>query len=728
MRVFRPVVFLALLSAWALAGDLKIKAVDPDSAAVSGVQVSVFLATQSAPVAVVLTSGDGLATVAGLQDGAYRVQLLAPGFAAKTLDAALPLKTVLTIELAIASPAEIVVVSATRTPASEQETGASISTLESGQLETMRPVSGSDALRFLPGAIVNTVGQRGGQSSLFVRGGDSRYNKVIIDGVPVNDPGGIFDFGIVPMAGADRVEFLRGAQSTLYGSDAMTSVVQIFTRAGTTEAPELRFGADGGNLGTAHGYLSWAGAGNRCDYNLFGDQFNTEGSGGNDDYSNSLQGANLGVRLSNRALLRIRTRHSNSRTGVQGEWYFDGLPPLPPETNERARQNNLLASAELTVAGPSGWQHRFTGFEYNHRTLNENDVIDPHRVSPFGELDFIYRNTFHANRAGFEYQGDYTERSWTHTTVGYQFEDEDAYLTSLFSATQHGLRLNHAVYGEQVLTLGRVSLIAGARYVHNQTFGNKGVPRVALTYRALGGGEVLSGTKFRFSYATGIKEPRFEEVLPSLPFVLGSPHLKAEENRAFEAGVEQGFLGGKYAISAIYFHNRFRNQIDFQTLDPLTFAGRYVNINQSMAHGAEVELKGRLTGRLSLNGGYTYDSTQVLEAPFAFDSFHAAGAPLLRRPKHSGSLLLNYLGGRWGASVAGSLVGRRPDSDFAGFGIDHAPGYARVDLGGWYALQARVTAYLNIENALDKQYEEVVGYPALGINFRAGLRFRIGRD
>jgi len=89
---------------------------------------------------------------------------------------------------------------------------------------------------------------------------------------------------------------------------------------------------------------------------------------------------------------------------------------------------------------------------------------------------------------------------------------------------------------------------------------------------------------------------------------------------------------------------------------------------------------------------------------------------------------VNYLGSQWGASAAASLVGRRPDSDFAGFGIDHAPGYARVDLGGWYALHARVTVYLNIENALDKQYEEVVGYPALGINFRAGLRFRIGGD
>ena len=133
---------------------------------------------------------------------------------------------------------------------------------------------------------------------MFVRGGDSRYNKVIIDGVPVNDPGGIFDFGVVPLAGAERLEFLRGAQSTLYGSDAMTSVVQVFSQSGSTQSPEVRFGADGGNFSTANGFASIAGALDRFDYNVFGDQFNTQGSGINDDYSNSLQGMNVGAKLS----------------------------------------------------------------------------------------------------------------------------------------------------------------------------------------------------------------------------------------------------------------------------------------------------------------------------------------------------------------------------------------------------------------------------------------------
>ncbi|HTE90479.1 MAG TPA: TonB-dependent receptor, partial [Terriglobales bacterium] len=98
------------------------------------------------------------------------------------------------------------------------------------------------------------------------------------------------------------------------------------------------------------------------------------------------------------------------------------------------------------------------------------------------------------------------------------------------------------------------------------------------------------------------------------------------------------------------------------------------------------------------------------------------------RPKHSGTLLLTYLRGRWGGNLGGSFVGSRPDSDFLGFGIDHAAGYVRADLGGWYLITSRITAYVNVENVLNQHYNEVVGYPALGANFRVGMRFRIGGE
>ncbi len=222
------------------------------------------------------------------------------------------------------------VVTATRTPVAGEAAGADVDTLSGAQLTTMQPIAANDAVRFLPGAVVNTAGQRGGLSSLFVRGGESNYNKVIVDGVTVNEPGGTFDFGTVSLAQGDRMEFVRGAQSTLYGSDAMTSVVQVWTRAGSTRFRNCVSGRMAGNLGTASGHASLAGARGKFDYNVFGDQFNTEGSGVNDAYSDSLEGANVGAALSDTISLRVRFRHSNSHTGLPGEWSFNGYVPLVP--------------------------------------------------------------------------------------------------------------------------------------------------------------------------------------------------------------------------------------------------------------------------------------------------------------------------------------------------------------------------------------------------------------
>jgi outer membrane cobalamin receptor len=723
MRFSRSLIAFAVLVVAASATELKIKVTDPQSAAVAGARVELFTQGSTTPAAIETTSPDGIATFRQPGSGPYWLRVLAPGFAEQKAELSSAESGILTVHLRIAPAAQTVVVTATRSAVPGDLANASVAALSAAQLELMQPVAANEALRFLPGAVIDTQGRRGGLASLFVRGGDSRYNKVIIDGVPVDEPGGTFDFGVVPLAEAERLEFVRGAQSTLYGSDAMTSVVQMWTRAGSTSVPELRLGADGGTFDTAHGTASLAGAHAGFDYNFFADQFNTSGQGINDEYSNSLQGANLGLILSDAVALRVRVRHSNAFTGVQGEWNFNGAALMPPDSDQWQRQNNLLGSVDLTLTGPSRWQHHFTGYEYSHRRTNVDTVNDPGRLfdTPFHAIADI-------NRAGFEYQGDYVERSWARTTVGYEFEDENGFVGDLNLGVTHGLRLNHAVYGQQMLSLGRLSLVAGARFVHNETFGNKGVPRVALTFQALKGGEILSGTRLRFSYATGIKEARFDEAFASGPTIIPNPNLKAEENRAFEAGFEQSFLAGKYALTALYYNNLFRNQIDFAILDFTTFTGQYENIDKSIAHGAELELHGRPLSRLSLDAAYNYTSTQILEQPFAFDNLHQPGQPLLRRPKHSASLLLSYLRNRWSANLGGTFVGRRPDSDFLGFNIDHAAGYVRVDLGGWYALTSRITAYANVENVLNRQYQEVVGYPALGVNFRAGMRFRIGGE
>jgi vitamin B12 transporter len=736
MRVFRALAFSFAFVVAAFATDLQVKVLDPQSAAVAGAQVSLLAPSGTVILVTQTTSAEGLALLRTPGAGSYRLRVLAPGFAEEFADVSSKSDTI-TVHLHLALASETVIVSATGTPVPGEDSGADVASLDNQQLQTMNPVAADDALRFLPGAIVDTAGQRGGLSSLFVRGGNSNYNKVLVDGVSVTEAGGTIDFGTLPLDQADRMELLRGTQSTLYGSDAMTSVVQVWTRTGSTPTPELRFGADAGNYGTENGYASLSGARDRFDYNVYGNQFNTAGSGPNDDYSNSLEGANLGFAMNPGVGLRLRFRHDDSATGVPGEWNFNGnnvfdvdgaTYVLTPDLGGLAHKNETIGSFDLAVKSGANWTNHFTGFEYNYRTISSDSGVSVQNT-PFGPVNTAFESFVNINRAGFDYQGDYLERSWAHTTFGYEFEDENGSVEDpTFAEGGNGLRLNDAVYLQQALSLGRFNLIAGGRFVHNTTFGNTGVPRVALGFQAFRGGHIFSGTRFNASFATGIKEPRFEETYVSSQYQLPNPNLQAERNRALEAGFQQNILT-RFVFVANYYNNLFHDQVAFITVNPVTFVGKYENLGKSLAHGAEAELQSHLTQHLSWNTSYTYTSTQILVAAPGNTSYPSApGDPLLRRPHHSATTLLSYLGPRWGGTLGGSFVGWRPDYDYEGFNITHTPGYLLVDLGGWYKLDSRITLYANVENATDHFYEEVTGYPSLRANFRAGMRFRLGGE
>jgi len=738
LRQLRFVVFVFVFSfvfaSLASATNVRIKVTDQQSSVVSGARVVIYREKSSVPVAVQNAGADGAVRFSGLQDGAsYRAHVAAPAFAPATLDfRAHGEAGSFEVELKVAAAPENVVVSATGTPLPAEESAADVGQLDAAQLKAMQPVSAAEAIRFMPGVTVSDAGQRGGLTSLFVRGGDSRYNKVYVDGVAVTDPGGTFDFGTLPMDQIDRVEMVRGAESSLYGSDAMTSVVQFFTRNGTTRTPELRFGADGGNFDTAHGYASVAGARGRFDYNLFGDQFNTSGQGVNDDYSNSSQGVNLGVQLAPSAFFRFHARHSNSRTGLQGFWNFNGQELIPPDTDQYARQNNFLSDATLSFSTSPRWQHRITAFEYNHKRLNRDMFMDPGRVSQdYGfNFDTPFSYLANINQAGLDYQGEYFARSWARTTFGYHFVDENGYVgDETTPPLTHGLRRNHEVFAQQAFTWRRLSLIASGRFLHNEYFGNKGVPRVAASWMLLRGGSFFSGTRLRAVYSEGIKEPRLEETFAGGAFIVPNPVLQPERNQSWEAGFVQNLAGTKYAVVGTYYHNTFKNLITFSS-DPMTFIGKYVNLDRALAHGAEVEFHGRPMSRLQLDAAYTYTSTQILKAGYAIDPLLEAGRPLLRRPKNSGVVTATWSGTRWGANVSAVAVGRRTDSDFYGLEphVTYAAGYGRVDFGVWREINSRMTAYVKVQNALNRHYEEVAGYPALHANFRAGMRFRIGGE
>lgn len=723
-RVLSALLLLLTLNHFSAADTVgtTVTVVDSDGRPIEGARVTIG-------ERVMYTSASGAAIFP--ETSPAEVEVLAPGFEPAKQDIS-PGKTAsIEVRLHPAALNTAVNVTAAASELAGEESGTVPSTLRRETIELQQPTSISESIRFLPGAVINNQGRRGGLTSLFVRGGESRHNKFIVDGVTVNDVGGTFDFGVVPVQEFDRIEFVRGAESALYGTDAMTSTLQTFSRTGSTRVPELRFGADGGTFSTAHGYASLAGAIRKFDYNVFGDQFHSDGEGDNDTYGNASQGANLGYSFTDQIGARLRLRHSNSRSGVQSFWDYQGQPPLPQEQDQYARQNNFLASFDLN--GNLGrWQHTLSGQEYWHRRLNRDTTED--RGCTFPIFDCGFNDLFTMNRAAVEYRGQVAVVRQFRAVYGYRFEDENGYVNQDFSGfliNSHGLRRNHELFGEGIATLARLSLIAGGRFVHNESFGNEALPRVAASFRLFDTMGPLTGATLRFAYGRGFKEPRLEESFGAVGafglVTLANPDLQPEKNESFEAGFTQGFQR-RTTFSATYFHNRFTKLIAFNT-DPLTFISQYINLGRSMAHGAEVELHSRITDRLSLDTSYTHTSTQVLESN-ATSPLFAPGAPLLRRPKHSGQLLLNYVGKKWGANWGGTFIGNRPDSDFFVLPtpIASVPGYARFDLGGWYALHPRVTAYANVENMFNQRYQEVAGYPALKANFRAGLRFRLGGE
>jgi vitamin B12 transporter len=720
---------LLLLSTAAFADTLKLTVTSPDHQPVPNARVVLHRPDNDQIADTGTTNATGAAEFT-LPAGEYRVEVLAASFAKSLSTISVSGETAQSIELHLAGAEQTIEVTSSGTPVETVNSAASVSTVDAGLLKNQQPVAISDTMQFLPGVVLGNTGQTGGLTSMFVRGGESDYNKVIVDGVPVNEVGGFYNFGVTSMESVDRLEFMRGPQSTLYGSDAMSSVVQVFSAEGSTPRPELRLGADGGNFSTANGYGSLAGAVGRFDFNLFADQFNSEGQGPNDAFSRSAQGANIGITLSPKVLLRFRTRHDNSFVGVPGEWVFNGVPLLPPDLTEYAHDNNFLASLALTITPSAHWRHTLNGFEYNHQRYNA-DLVGTSLCIPF-YVDCPFTSNDHQNRAGFNYQGEWTPLTWTRTTFGFDFENETGWVDENYGspAQIHGLRRNEGIYGEQIVTWKRLTATAGLRFVHDEGFGNKAVPRVALSLLALKGNETFSGTHLRFSYAQGYKEPSFEQSFGvGAYFILPNPSLQPEQSRTYEAGFDQSFFH-RYTLSATYFNNLFHDLIEYQTLTPLFFS-QYINLNRATAQGAEVNFSTLLRHSIRLDASYTNDSTKILYAPLAVDPTEVAGAPLLRRPKQLGSLLLNYSGKRWGGFVGGSFVGPRPDSDFL-YGavppINHDPGYALVNLGGWYAITSRVSAYANVNNALDKQYEQVAGYPAMRRNFRAGMRVRLGGE
>ncbi|MGC1493920.1 MAG: TonB-dependent receptor, partial [Candidatus Acidiferrum sp.] len=319
-------------------------------------------------------------------------------------------------------------------------------------------------------------------------------------------------------------------------------------------------------------------------------------------------------------------------------------------------------------------------------------------------------------------------------TAGYEYEVENAFLTSI--DVPHARRNNQAGFLDfRYRPLRRVSLNFGGRAEDNAYFGTRVVPRAGASFLARYGGGFWGESLLRVFYGEGIKEPRFDQIFGDNFGDFGNPSLKPEASKTWTAGLQQKLLNNRILISAEYFYSRFYNIVSFEECTQfnnfcnmtipglMQDYGYYFNTDLARARGLNFAGETRFTRWLNLAGNYTYNDSRVLASPNAFDPTELPGNHLARRPVNSGSLTLNAVYHRFGATIGGYFTGVRTDSDFLGLGFTRNPGYARFDLSTHYDVGHGVALTVRAANLFDKRYQDALGYPALGRDVRAGVRY-----
>ena len=619
-----------------------------------------------------------------------------------------------------------VVVTAERVPTARIASPATTTVITGEELAERGLRRVAEALRTVAGLEIVETGSIGGSTALFVRGGESDYVKVLVDGVPVNDPGGAIDLADLTTDNVERIEIVRGPVSVLYGSDAVSGVVQIFTRrgdgavrgelslrAGTRTALEALGGVAGG--AGALGYaLTVSHARSEGIYDL------------NNDYRSVVWSGQVTADPDRRTSAQLSVRHSGSRY----QFPTDGTGRVEDRNSFQQRDRTVGVFQLRREIAPAIEARLLFGF---------HDVDGGIDDQPDGPADTLGFFGFSSNQAGKRRSAELELHAFapgaTVLTAGVQYEQE-AERAATTSISEFGeaesssdvQRRNVGLYFQlHAAGLGRLSVTGGVRVDDNEAFGT------FLSARAGAALRIGSSTRVRASIGRAFKEPTFFENFADGPFARGNPALRPERSLTWEVGIEQHLRHDKISVAAAYFDQRFRDLIQYTFAPPSPDDPTYVNVAAANARGMELEASATLDVGLHVTGAYTYLETKVVDAGFDTDAGAAfvEGERLLRRPTHALSLsAAQHFGSRATLSAGLRYVGSRADRDFSA--VPTLPvelaGYGTVDVS------ARVTAWTSktgrrgldltarIRNLFDADYREVFGFLTAGRTVVVGVR------
>lgn len=597
-----------------------------------------------------------------------------------------------------------VVVTATRDEVPIEQVGSSITVVTAKEIEQQQKRTVADALRMVPGLDLVRTGSFGGTTAVFMRGAKSEHTLVLIDGIEMNDPsssGGGYNFSNLTTDNIERIEILRGPQSTLYGSHAIGGVINIITKRGDGKLKGF-LSAEGGSFATARENAGINGGTNLLQYSLSVSRLDTGGVSaageryGNkerDGYQNTAVAGRLGITPTDNTEIDLTLRYDRSRTSVDNG---GGTGKDDP--------NHIMKSDELFFR-TQGWLSLFNGLWEQKLGVSFADTSwrdDNDKDAQHTLASDMLRSSFHGQSVKIDWQNTVKPHKTTTLVLGVETNEDngksDYFLGTGYSSevSERFARTTGVYLQDQLNLFDAWFSTLGVRVDDHSKFGTEATYRFTTAYLIK-----QTDTRLKGSYGTGFKAPSLYQLYSSY----GSADLKPDKSIGWDLGVEQGLPFMKTTLGATWFRNEYSQTIDF---DMTTY--KYNNITKAHTHGLELTAALQPIDDLTLKAAYTYLETKD----------DISGKQLVRRPKNKASFDINYsflkkANVNLGVIYVGTRYG---DTD----NNNKMKDYLLVNLAGSYDITKNLQVFGRIDNLFDRQYEEVAGYGTPGIGAYGGVK------
>jgi vitamin B12 transporter len=591
---------------------------------------------------------------------------------------------------------EPVVVTATMAPTPQERLGAAVTVITGDDISRYNYDRIEDVFRDVPGVQVQTSGSPGKATSLSIRGGGSQRALVLVDGMRTQSPTlGSTDIAEITIDAIDRIEIVRGPQSTLYGADAITGVVNIITKKGQGP-PSASAWVEGGNYGTFRGQVNVQGAFEGFNWNVTGSQFNTAGNLPHDDSSQTAFSGRVGYDFPWRGELTLTGRYSN----LDLELPIFSTSPTVLDPNATNHLETGLYKLAYTQAISDWWTVTASfGQWFNSSTFR--DTPPPGTDTTNSQID--------TSRVQGDLLSTFTIPKWNTLSLGWEYRSESGTEVNqgTFPTAVSQTLDTLAFFGQDELSLfDRVFLGGGLRWEDNNVYGT------SLTGRASAALVVNeTGSKLRFAWGQGFRAPTINDLFfPGF----GNPELKPERSTSWEVGADQRLWQDRIRVGATYFHQNFTDLIQF-VFDPTTFLFLPQNVGRARIQGVEAYASFDPVHWIGFYVNYTYLDAKDLDT----------GQELARVPKNAVNTGVTVTPwSRLTLFMQANVVSSQLESLFAG----RNPGHYRIDAGGTFLVLGqhgrlnRLELTARIQNLTNQQYDEVLGFPAPGISALVGLR------